>query len=114
MVPQSPPCQLGGQEVGAYRYNTLSIRGVRNSEEGQNSTLRETHRVALKHVIKELNNDISERDMQNLVVSIAKSDMPRIKAKIRNFLVELNEELSTVTSTQEVVQIHMSVAKLAT
>lgn len=84
------------------------------TEEATETGMRECHRLALRHAAQALVLDVKEREMQNLVVAIRQSDLPHIKNRIRDFLADLNRELTGLPHVDRVVQIHLSVVPLST
>lgn len=74
--------------------------------------MRNCHRHALAHVSKMVDLSPEQRYLQNLVVALDRKQLPALKAKIDEFLNQLNHETSGSPATDQVVQIHVSIAPL--
>lgn len=81
-------------------------------EDATENGMRQCHRIALRHAAQALDLDVGEREMQNLVIAIAQTELPAVKSRIRDFLATLNSELTGAKGVDQVVQIHFSVVPL--
>jgi uncharacterized protein (TIGR02147 family) len=74
--------------------------------------IQQFHRRMLDIAKHRLNDGVEDREFQGLTVAIPETRMDEIRDRIRNFIVDLNADLSDQPTTDSIVHIHCSAFKL--